>query len=76
MSEGFTVDISTGEIAGIVVKNAGDRGFRFHASIRQFEAMDGHVFVSPVAAQAAARDLERGVRRPFRQSQGRFGVFQ
>lgn len=58
MSEGFTVETRSGGIAGIVVRQKGERGFRFHASLRRFEALDGHVFVSPAAAQKAASEFD------------------
>lgn len=64
MSEGFTIETPDGEIAGIVVRYAGERGFRFHASQRNYEALDGHVFVTPAAAQRAASDFAVHLRRP------------
>lgn len=60
MSEGYTIDGLSGEAAGIVVRYDGERGFRFHAATRTFDALDGHVFVTPAAAQRAARDFARG----------------
>jgi len=62
MSEGYTIDGLSGEAAGIVVRYHGELGFRFHAATRDFDALDGHVFVTPAAAQRAARDFAR--RRP------------
>lgn len=59
MSEGFIVDGSNGEIAGIVVRQAAENGFCFHASASRFEPMDGHVFASPAAAQRAAREFDK-----------------
>jgi hypothetical protein len=53
MSEGYTVDSPNDEIAGIVVRHTGERGFRFHSSSRSFDALDGQVFVTPAAAQRA-----------------------
>lgn len=53
MSEGYTVDSFNDEIAGIVVRQQGERGFRFHSSNRVFDALDGQVFVTPAAAQHA-----------------------
>jgi len=57
MSEGFTIEINNGEIAGIVVRQKGERGFRFHAALKDFEPLDGHVFVTPAAAQNAANEF-------------------
>ena len=59
MSEGYTIDGYDNELAGIVVRMDGERGFRFHASDKGFDALDGHVFVTPAAAQRAARDFAR-----------------
>jgi hypothetical protein len=57
MSEGYTIDGADDEIAGIVVRLQGERGFRFHSAVSSYDALDGHVFVSPSAAQRAAREL-------------------
>ena len=59
MSEGYTIDGNGDEVAGIVVGLAGERGFRFHAAAKNFDALDGHVFVTPAAAQRAARTFTR-----------------
>lgn len=58
MSEGYTID-SDDDVAGIVVRHEGERGYRFHSATRRFDALHGHVFASPHAAQRAARDLAR-----------------
>ena len=57
MSEAYTIDALDGEIAGIVVRHEGERGFRFHSALKAFDALDGHVFATPAAAQRAARDF-------------------
>jgi len=57
MSEGYTIDGTGGDIAGIVVRQPGERGFRFHSASKGFDALNGHVFVSPQAAQRAAREF-------------------
>ena len=57
MSEGYTIEGSGDEIAGIVVRQDGERGFRFHSAAKRFDALDGHVFVTPAAAQRAAREF-------------------
>jgi len=59
MSEGYTIDGYDDEVAGIVVRYHGERGFRFHASSKAYHALDGHVFVTPAAAERAARELGR-----------------
>jgi hypothetical protein len=73
MSEGYTVDSPQHEIAGIVVRQQGERGFRFHSSSRTFDALDGQVFVTPAAAQRAV-DFFSNARRhipQLRQQGGR-----
>ena len=57
MSEAYTIDGADDEIAGIVVRYEGERGFRFHSARKAFDALDGHVFVNPAAAQRAAREF-------------------
>jgi hypothetical protein len=57
MSEGFTIDGVGDEVAGIVVRQPGERGFRFHSATKGFDALNGHVFVSPQAAQRVAREF-------------------
>jgi hypothetical protein len=57
MSEGYTIDGANDEVAGIVVRQEGERGFRFHSAAKSYDALDGHVFVTPAAAQRAAREF-------------------
>lgn len=57
MSEGYALEDSRGETVGIVVRQKGERGFRFHASIGRYDALDGHLFATPLAAQKAVRDF-------------------
>ncbi len=64
MSEAYTIDGLDDEIAGIVVRYEGERGFRFHSALKAFDPLDGHVFVTPAAAQRAARDFAH--KRPLR----------
>jgi hypothetical protein len=59
MSEGYTIDGPGDEVAGIVVRHDGERGFRFHSASKTYDALDGHVFVTPGAAQRAAREFAR-----------------
>jgi hypothetical protein len=59
MSEGYTIDGDRDEVAGIVVRYENERGFRFHSASKAYDALDGHVFVTPAAAQRAARELGR-----------------
>ncbi len=57
MSEGYTIDGLGEEVAGIVVRHPGERGYRFHSATKGFDALNGHVFVSPQAAQRVAREF-------------------
>jgi hypothetical protein len=68
MSEGYTIDGLDDEAAGIVVREDGERGFRFHSAHKAFHTLDGHVFATPAAAQRAALDVARHLRnrRPNR----------
>lgn len=59
MSEGYVVEDHDGEIAGIVVRQEKARGFRFFSSTRLFNAMDGHVFATPAAAQRAVGEFTK-----------------
>jgi hypothetical protein len=59
MSEGYTIDGLDDEAAGIVVRQDGERGFRFHSASKTYHALDGHVFATPAAAQRAALDVAR-----------------
>ena len=66
MSEGYVVEIED-ETIGIVVRQEGERCLRFHASAREFHALDGSVHASPLAAQRAAMSLVAERRRAKRQ---------
>ena len=59
MSEGYTIDGANDEVAGIVVRQEGERGFRFHSAAKSYDGLDGHVFVTPAAAQRAAHAFTR-----------------
>jgi hypothetical protein len=53
MSSTYIIETRLGA-AGIVVRDG--RGFRFFAAQRAFTRLDGHLFATPRAAEAAARD--------------------
>jgi hypothetical protein len=59
MSEGYTIEGSGDEAAGIVVRYDGERGFRFHSASKTYHALEGHVFATPAAAQRAVREVMR-----------------
>ena len=64
MSEGYVVDAGHGEIAGIVVRQQGERGYRFHASSPAYHALNGQVFSSPMAAERAIRSKHAASKSP------------
>ena len=58
------------EVAGIVVRYEGERGFRFHSASKAYDTLDGHVFVDTGGgrarrprARAAAPSRDRAPRR-------------
>jgi len=54
MSEGYSIEFGD-EIVGIIVRNDGERCFRFHSAVKDFKALDGLVFLKPHAAERAVR---------------------
>src|SRR5512145_3019384 len=58
MSEGYTVEVAD-EIVGIIVRQDGERGYRFHSAKKEFDALDGMIFVKPAAAERAAAEFVR-----------------
>lgn len=54
MSEGYSIEVGD-EIVGIIVRNDGERDFRFHSAVKGFKALDGQMFNKPAAAERAAR---------------------
>jgi hypothetical protein len=63
MSSSYIIETRNGA-AGVVVRDG--RGFRFFAARREFDSLDGHLFATPRAAEAAALACLCGVkgRRP------------
>jgi hypothetical protein len=53
MSPAYIIETRT-EVAGIVVRDG--RGFRFFAAGPEFNGLDGRLFATPRAAEAAAFD--------------------
>jgi hypothetical protein len=53
MSDTYIIETRDGA-AGIVVRDG--RGFRFFAATRDFNGLDGQLFATPRAAEAAAKD--------------------
>jgi len=54
MSEGYSIEVGD-EIVGMIVRYEGENGFKFHAAVKAVDALDGHVFCKPSAAERAAR---------------------
>jgi hypothetical protein len=65
MSEGYSIEVAD-EIVGLVVRHAGERGFRFHAAMKSVDALDGHIFCKPRDAERAARSQLEGTRHRTR----------
>jgi hypothetical protein len=63
MSSSYIIETRKGA-AGIVVRDG--RGFRFFAAQCVFNCLDGHLFATPRAAEAAARDCLCGADRQRR----------
>jgi hypothetical protein len=67
-SEGYCIEIGD-EIVGIIVRNEGERDFRFHSAVKGFRILDGQVFRKPEAAERAAREhatQDSSRARPFK----------
>jgi hypothetical protein len=59
MSNSYIIETRKGA-AGIVVRER--HGFRFFAAKREFDSLDGHLFATPRAAEAAALECLCGVK--------------
>ena len=55
MSEGYSIEVAD-ELVGIIVRGKDERVFRFHSAVKEYKALDGHVFAKPEAAERAARE--------------------
>lgn len=55
MSEGYSIEVAD-EVVGIVVRGDGERAFRFHSAVKEFQALDGLRFAKPQAAERTARE--------------------
>lgn len=70
MSSACIIEIA-GASAGIVAADA--NGFRFHAALHQFNALDGRIFSRPCDAERAARSLFRRSSAPHSSQHPSFG---
>jgi spore germination protein GerM len=64
MSEGYAIEDRSGEIVGLVVRQVGDRVFRFFSAVKRFDRLDGSSFANVRAAQNAVNDID-GKKRSF-----------
>lgn len=66
MSDAFIIEVAD-EAAGIVVRQGGEKGYRFHASLPRYFSLDGKVFSAPRDAERAAlAQSGRGAKRKAR----------
>ena len=52
-SQAYIIEIGS-DAVGIIVREAGNSAFHFHAALNEFQFLDGKMFATPQAAQAAA----------------------
>ena len=52
-AQAYIIEIGS-DAVGIIVREAGDSAFHFHAALNEFQFLDGKMFATPQAAQAAA----------------------
>lgn len=52
-SQAYIIELGS-DAVGIIVREAGDSAFHFHAAVNEFHSLDGKTFATPQAAQAAA----------------------
>jgi hypothetical protein len=57
MSEGYAIEDGSGEMVGLVVRDAGERAFRFFSAAKAFDVLDGNIFATPRAAQRAVHEF-------------------
>jgi hypothetical protein len=55
MSEGYCIETG-GKDVGIIVRDEGERDFRFYSAVKAFNALEGKVFRNPVAAARGVRE--------------------
>lgn len=53
MSDAFVIEVAD-ETAGIVVRQGGEKAYRFHASLPRYFPLDGKIFSAPRDAERAA----------------------
>ena len=52
-SQAYIIEIGS-DAVGIIVREAGESAFQFHAALTDFHPLEGKTFASPQAAHAAA----------------------
>ncbi len=53
MNDAYVIEIA-GEDVGLVVRQMGERAYRFHAATSALHQLDGGIFATPQAAERAA----------------------
>lgn len=61
MTNAYVIEIG-GEDVGLIVRQTGERAYRFHAATPALHQLDGYRFATPQAAERAAA-LHMGARR-------------
>lgn len=57
MSEGYAIEDQSGETVGLVVRQVGERVFRFFSAAKEFDLLDGSIFATARAAQRAVHEF-------------------
>jgi hypothetical protein len=65
MPDAYIIQIG-GRTAGIVARDSRDHSFNFFAAAGAFDALEGHRFADPLAAERAARHLAKHGNLPRR----------
>lgn len=62
MSDAYIIEIAD-ETAGIVVRQQHETGYRFHAAVPRYFALEGKIFAGPREAERAATAQLNGRRK-------------
>jgi len=71
-SQAYIIEIGS-DAVGIIVREAGESAFHFHAALNEFHSLDGKTFATPQAAQAAAAHGAKRARGGLALQEGREG---
>jgi hypothetical protein len=53
MSKSYVIEVGDDQ-AGIIIREDGEREYRFHAALQSFHALEGRRFANPFLAERAA----------------------